>query len=69
MKKILVVIALLLSISIMAISCRIGTTYTKCVAECGDSSDILYLACLNGDLLYCSLMVDIFEDNCKEACE
>ena len=69
MKKILFMIAVLLSISVLAVSCRVGTKYTQCVSDCGNKADMLYLACYGSNFLNCSLAVDIYSDKCKKACE
>jgi hypothetical protein len=69
MKKILVMIAVLLSLSVLAASCRVGTKYTKCIADCDNKADVLYLACFSGSILNCSLAIDIYTDSCKKACE
>ncbi len=69
MKKIVIILAVIMSLSVMFLSCRIGQAYRDCVTKCDNESDVLYITCYNTDILLCGTMIDIYERNCKEACE
>jgi hypothetical protein len=68
MTKILAMITLMLSLSIMAVSCRVGATYENCLSSCDNKAQLVYLTCTD-TFAMCSLLSDFYEDSCDKACE